>query len=47
MAAQIESAKMLFSLGTAGLFGLFLVKNCFFTVEPGHSAIKFSKFFGL
>lgn len=42
-----ESAKMLISLGTAGLFGVVLLKNCFFTVEPGHCAIKFSKFFGL
>ncbi|CAD8054004.1 unnamed protein product [Paramecium primaurelia] len=47
MAAQVESLKMLMSLGTAGIFGIFLVKNCFFTVEPGHCAIKFSKFFGL
>lgn len=34
-------------LGGAGLISVIAAGNCFFTVEPGHAAIKFSKLTGL
>lgn len=34
-------------LGGAALLGLYFLNSCRFTVEPGHTAVKFSKFTGL
>jgi len=34
-------------MGVVGLFSLFMLDRCRFTVDPGHIAIKFSRFSGL
>jgi prohibitin 2 len=39
--------KGLFKVGGAALFGLYCLNEARFTVEPGHTAVKFSKFTGL
>lgn len=44
---QPEQARRIAVLGGGVVFGLMFLNECRFTVEPGHSAIKFSKFTGL
>lgn len=44
---QPEQARRLTVIAGGTLFGLLFLNECRFTVEPGHTAIKFSKFTGL
>ncbi|KAL4507154.1 hypothetical protein ABPG72_001947 [Tetrahymena utriculariae] len=44
MAQKVASAV---SLGIAGVAGLIIAQSCIYTVEPGHTALKFSRLTGL